>query len=111
MNKFVMFIWVILVSGIFGVIAMIGYKEKEEQRQNMSYISELKVASQKYLAKKNISLKYNVPEIIFYSDLLESKIIEDEENEHCIKSIVVTKGFIKDEYEINRNCDLNNETN
>ena len=110
MNKFVMIIWAVLVGGIFGVIAMLGLNEKEEQKAKLGYITDIKLASQKYLAKKNIILKFNKPEIIFYSDLLDEEIIEDNENEHCIKSIVVTKGLLKDKYEVNTNCDLTNET-
>lgn len=113
MNRFVLFIWAFIMASIFGIILTIGYREKnnEENIEYRDYISNIKEISNKYLAKKKINLKYNTPEIIFYSDLKEAELLDEEdENKYCIKSIIVTKGILKNEYEISKDCELVNAT-
>ncbi len=99
MNRFVMFMWGLIIAGIMGIILVLGYNKRD--KDYLSYISELKKASRNYMSSKNLTLKYNQKELIFFDDLVSEEFFKDDENKYCIESIIFTKGFLKDKFSLN----------
>ena len=64
-----------------------------------------------YIKDNNMTLSIGNATIVYLDELVDSKYISDKEKfeKKCIKSIVVSKGIISNEYTINTECDKTEE--
>lgn len=100
-----MIIWASIIVLIMAVLLMIANNLRDDVLFKLE--KDLKVAANKYVKEKG-KLSIGETTIIFPDTLLEQKYLSDKEvlKKYCIESIVLTKGLIINEIEINKNCEM-----
>ena len=105
MNKFTMVIWGLLIFSLWGVILLIAYKQRDTEY--LEFENNMKKTVEVYIKKKKIDLKFNESTKIYIKDLIEEEYIkEDDENikKYCVDSVVIYKGLLKTDYQLNMDC-------
>lgn len=101
-----MIIWGCLIVLICGVMFLLGFNLEDNKISR-----EIKSAANSYIKDNNMILSIGNATIVYLDELVDSKYISDKEKfeKKCIKSIVVSKGIISNEYTINTECDKTEE--
>jgi hypothetical protein len=105
MSEKLMIIWASIIVLIMAVLLMTANNLRDDVLFKLE--KDLKVAANKYVKEKE-KLSIGETTIIFPDTLLEQKYLSDKEvlKKYCIESIVLTKGLIINEIEINKNCEM-----
>lgn len=103
MSKNIMIIWASLIVLICGMLLILGYNLEDNKIER-----ELKTAVSNYI-KDNKTDDENT--IVYLAELIDAKYLKDDKKykDKCIKSVLVSKGIIADEYVINTECDKDEE--
>ena len=103
MNKTVMVIWGLIIIMLCTLLYLIGYNERDVDYINFQ--NDLKHATRKYIKDKGLSTKN---QLVFTSELLEDNYYKDKEDieKYCVESVVYNETIFKDEFIINKNCDI-----
>ena len=107
MNRFTMVLQALIVSGLLGIVLVIGYNQQD--KEYIKYTKELKLACQKYMEDNRTKLKFNETTLIFIKDLLDKEYIKEVKEEYCIYSVSYTKGLLFGKYKANKDCDIKDE--
>ena len=112
MSRWLMALWGVVIILILTAIYIIGYniKNKEKDEEYIKLESSLKTATYSYLNKNNMVPGFNESQIVFIEDLIKDEYVKNEEeiNKYCVKSIVFTNGLLKDDYNIIKECEIDN---
>ncbi len=108
MNKRLMIIWGFVIFLLISTILIIGFLKKDKVLFKLE--RDIRVSSKKYVKDNNIKLKYNKTHVITINDLIENNYLEENENidKYCIKTVIVSRGLLLYEYEINKDCSKEN---
>ena len=101
-----MIIWTSLIVLICGMLLILGYNLEDNKLER-----ELRSAANNYMKDNNISVSVGNAAIVYIDELIGSKYLEnnDKYKDKCIKSVVVSKGILLNDYEINVLCDEDEE--
>ena len=100
-----MTVWISLIVLICGMLLILGYNLEDNKIQR-----EVKSAANNYIKDNNMTLSFGSASIVYLDELFEYKYLEDDDKyiDKCINSVVVTKGLILDDYQINILCEEEN---
>ena len=108
MNRLVMVVWGLIICALCTIILMIGYKQKDNNKELLNLQSNLKEATKLYIKDHNIKLGVSESTKIYIEDLVNEKYISEDDEEidkYCVDSVVYSNGIIKDSFKINSECE------
>ena len=108
MNKKIMVLWAVVIVLLLAAIYLIGYSHKDKDYMKLE--ANLKNATLSYLKNTNRVPEFDDSTIVFTDDLVKLEYIKDSKmlDKYCVKSVVFTKGFLKDKYKIIMECEIDN---
>lgn len=109
MSKGLMYLWGAVIFLMCGTILVIGLQHKDTTFIDLE--NNLRKVSLKYIKDKKISLSYKQPIILYVDKLIEEDYIKDtkEVEKFCVESIIINKGIIVHDFDLNMQCEKNEE--
>ncbi len=101
-----MIVWTSLIVLICGMLLILGYNLEDNKIQR-----ELRSATNNYMKDNNMSLSIGNAAIVYIDELIKSNYLKEDDKykDKCIKSVVVSKGLVLNDYQINTLCDDSEE--